>query len=80
MGRNARLWLLVLGGLSLVAVALLADAAGIGGDAVFGLEQKIGVVVGMSVAWFAALRLAGWAPARSRRTAPAATAGAPATA
>jgi hypothetical protein len=67
MGRKARLWLLVLGGLSLVALSLVADAVGIGSDYVFGWEQKLGVVVGMSAVWFGTLRLAGWSPAWNRR-------------
>jgi hypothetical protein len=81
MGRKALLWVLVLGGLSVVAVSVLADAVGLDrGNPVFGWEQKLGVVLGMSVAWFSALRLAGWVPARTRRAARSTKPSAPVTA
>jgi hypothetical protein len=54
-------------GTGLVCWALVADlGAGQTGGYAFGWEQKLGVVVGTTVAWFATLRLAEWSP-RSRR-------------
>jgi hypothetical protein len=67
MGRKALLWLLVLGGLGLVAASLLADMVGLGGSSVFGWEQKLGVAAGMTVAWFSGLRLLGWHPSTRLR-------------
>jgi hypothetical protein len=68
MGRKGRSVALVLAGLGLVALSVLADAVGIGnGDYVFGWEQMLGVAVGMTVVWYAAMRLAGWGPAARRR-------------
>ncbi len=71
MGRKGLLWLLVLAGSSLVALSVAADAIGIGAtEYAFGWEQKLGVAVGMSVAWFAGLRLLGWNPLSERRARP----------
>jgi len=68
MGRKGRSVALMLAGLGLVALSVLADAVGIGdGDYVFGWEQMLGVAVGMSVVWFAAMRLVGWGPTARRR-------------
>jgi hypothetical protein len=79
MGRYGLSAVLVLAGLSLVALSVAADAIGLGAaDYAFGWEQKVGVALGMSVAWIAGLRLLGWTPsfARAKRptqnTAPAA--------
>ena len=72
MGRNGLSAVLILAGLSLVAFSLAADAIGIGaGDYSFDWEQKVGVAIGMSVAWFAGLRLLGWSPSFARRERPA---------
>ena len=72
MGRNGLSAVLILAGLSLVAFSLAADAIGIGaGDYLFDWEQKVGVAIGMSVAWFAGLRLLGWSPSFARRERPA---------
>jgi hypothetical protein len=72
MGRKGLLWLLVLAGLGLVAVSVAADAIGIGAnDYTFGWEQKLGVATGMSVAWFAGLRLLGLYPLPEREAQPA---------
>jgi hypothetical protein len=55
-------------GLGLAVVSVLADAIGLGaGNYVFGWEQKVGVIVGWSAAWFAGLWLCGWRPARIAR-------------
>ena len=76
MGSKGLSGALVLVGVGLVALSVTADAIGIGpGDYVFGWEQKLGVVVGASLAWVAALRLLGWAPSRGRQG--ATTQGAP---
>ncbi len=53
--------LAVIGGASLVSLAVAADVVGLGPRG-FGMEQKLGVVLGSTVAWFGALRLAGWTP------------------
>lgn len=50
----------------LVGVSVAADAIGVGSNA-FGWEQKLGVLAGTSITWFAALRLAGWSPGRRRK-------------
>jgi hypothetical protein len=76
MGRKGLLALTLIGGASLVSLAVAADVVGLG-PRDFGLEQKLGVVVGSTVAWFSALRLAGWSPGastarESARSAPAA--------
>ena len=72
MGRNGLSAVLILAGLSLVAFSLAADAIGIGaGDYLFDWEQKVGVAIGMSVAWFAGLRLLGWSASFARRERPA---------
>jgi hypothetical protein len=61
MGRNVLSGVLVLAGLSLVALSLAADAIGIGaGEYSFGWEQKLGVAVGVTVVWFTVLRALGW--------------------
>jgi hypothetical protein len=57
--------------LGLVALSVTADAIGIGGDYVFGLEQMLGVAIGMTVAWLAGLRLLGWDLRAERQTDPA---------
>lgn len=68
MGRNGISAVLVLVGLSLVALSVAADAIGLGAaDYSFGWEQMVGVALGMSIAWFAGLRLAGWSPSLARR-------------
>ena len=67
MGRKGLSAALVVTGLGLVAFSLVADAVGLGGGSyVFGWEQKLGVAVGMTVAWFAGLRLLGWYPLAER--------------
>ena len=72
MGRNGLSAVLILAGLSLVALSLAADAIGLGtGDYSFGWEQKLGVAIGMTVAWFAGLRRLGWTTAADRRAGPA---------
>ena len=64
--------MLIVAGLSLVALSVAADAIGIGaGDYSFDWEQKVGVAIGISVAWFAGLRLLGWSPSFARRERPA---------
>jgi hypothetical protein len=69
MGRKGLFAVLVLAGLGLVALSLAADAIGIGaGDYSFGWDQKIGVAVGMAVAWLAGLRLLGWSPSIRERS------------
>jgi hypothetical protein len=73
MGRKGLSAALVVTGSSLVALSVAADAIGIGGDYAFGWEQKIGVAVGMTVAWFSSLALLGWNPRSQRRAARAAT-------
>jgi hypothetical protein len=71
MGRKGLLAVLVAAGLGLVALSVAADAIGVGlGDYAFGWEQKLGVAVGMTVAWFSGLRLLDWHPLAARRTAP----------
>jgi hypothetical protein len=66
MGKGLNAALVVLG-LGLVVWAVTADATGIAsGGSAFGTEQKLGVAAGMTVAWIAALALAGWSP-RARR-------------
>ena len=64
MGRKKLRAVLVVAGLSLVALAVSADALGLGGGYVFGWEQKLGVAVGVTIAWFSGLRLLGWYPRR----------------
>ncbi len=61
MGRKGLLTLALVGGASLVSLAVAADVVGLG-PRDFGLEQKLGVAVGSTVAWFSALGLAGWSP------------------
>jgi hypothetical protein len=62
---------LVAAGLGLVALSVVADAIGVGaGDYAFGWEQKLGVAVGMTVAWFSGLRLLDWHLLTARRAAP----------
>jgi hypothetical protein len=63
MGRKALGASALLLGFWLVALSVLADAIGIGpGGFGFGWEQKLGVAVGTTMVWFAALDLAGWSP------------------
>ena len=70
MGRKGLSAVLVVAGLSLVALSLAADAIGIGaGDYTFGWEQKLGVAVGMTVVWLSSLGLLGWTPRPERRAA-----------
>ena len=72
MQRKGLLVLAIIGGVSIVSLAVAADVVGLGPHG-FGLEQKLGVAAGTTVAWFAALRLAGWNP-RARRVREARTA------
>jgi hypothetical protein len=75
MGRKGIAWLLLGAGLGLVALSLTADAIGLGaGDFAFGLEQKIGVAIGATAAWFGGLALLGWQPLSERKTEPVAEA------
>lgn len=68
MGERGVAAALVALGLGLAVVSVLADAIGLGaGSYVFGWEQKAGVVIGWSAAWFAGLWLCGWRPARISR-------------
>ena len=61
MGRNGLSAVLVAVGLGIVGVSLAADAIGIGAsDYVFGWEQKLGVAVGMSIAWLTCARMFRW--------------------
>ena len=54
---------LVVVGLAIVTLALVADMVGLGaGDYSFGWDQKLGVVAGMAIAWFAGLHALGWTP------------------
>jgi hypothetical protein len=68
MGERGVAAALVALGLGLTVVSVLADPMGLGGGSyVFGWEQKLGVVVGWAVAWFAGLWLCGWRPGWSSR-------------
>ena len=68
MGGKGFSAVLVALGLGVVTLSVAADAIGIGpGDYVFGWEQMAGVAVGMTVAWFAGLRLLGWSHVAVRR-------------
>jgi hypothetical protein len=70
MGRNLLSAALVVLGLVLVALSVSWDALGLGsGDYVFGWDQKLGVALGATTAWFGCLRLLGWSPFAARRRA-----------
>jgi hypothetical protein len=54
-------WTLVVTGAALVALAVFADALGVGaGDYVFGWEQKAAVAIGCTVTTFTCLSMCGW--------------------
>jgi len=68
-------WTLVVAGGATVALAVFADALGIGaGDYVFGWEQMAGVAIGCTVVMFTCLSMRGWRlPIESRRESGAST-------